>query len=153
MIVARGHIDLKLWGKGVHELAESFPHHPLKAVAVMGFAEFAGNSDPQLGGRVISLPEIDRDQLSKQAARIFIQMLVMGTGQNPGRLRELSVDDGYRHLCSCEFFAAGAATAVDDGPSILGFHPLAESAVFLTFPFAGLISAFHWKFPFIEITA
>ncbi len=71
----------------------------------------------------------------------------MGTCQNPSRLGELSVEDRDGHLCGCKFLAAGAATAVDDSTSVLGFHPLAETAVLLTLFFARLICAFHWKIP------
>ena len=44
--------------------------------------------------------------------------------------------------CS-QFFASGSASAIDDRSSVLGFHPLAESAVGLALLFARLVGAFH----------
>ena len=53
----------------------------------------------------------------------------------------------------CEFFASRAAAAVDDRAAVFGLHAVAEAAIFLTFSFAWLVSAFHRSFLKIKFGA
>ncbi len=89
MGVSRGDVDFQILRKSRIELSKGLAQDPLKAVALMCFAEFAGDCDPQFRLPSVSSSVVKGEKLAEQPKTSFLKVDELSSGKHSGGLGEL----------------------------------------------------------------